>query len=92
MVDATAQSVVATFVATWVSRRGVPTDCGMRFCSATFSHLLQLLSTVHITSATYHSSSNGLVEHHPCTIKSALTAHGDPTLWLERLSIALERR
>ncbi|XP_064474134.1 uncharacterized protein LOC135388479 [Ornithodoros turicata] len=93
MADATAETVANTFVASWVSRFGVPsqvtTDRGPQFESRLFKGLTDILGTTRVRTTSYHPASNGLVERLHRHLKAALVAHEDRAHWVHHLPLVL---
>jgi transposase InsO family protein len=62
------------FIATWVTRYGVPatvtTDRGRQFSLAVWSTLCQRLNIQHIETTAYHPQSNRMVERTHCSSKT----------------------
>ena len=81
--------VLHAFVATWVSRFGVParvtTDRGAQFTSGEWKKWCQQHGVEHITTTSYHPQSNGLVERLHRQIKDALRAREGSQNWTEHL-------
>jgi transposase InsO family protein len=77
------------FIATWVTRYGVPatvtTDRGRQFSSAVWSTLCQRLNIQHIETTAYHPQSNGMVERTHRQLKDALRARLAGPRWPEHL-------
>ena len=92
LVDMTADTVARAFVASWVSRLGVPstitTDRGRQFESHLWVKLMRLLGTNRIRTTAYHPCANGLVERFHRQLKAALRAHLTPT-WTDVLPVVL---
>ncbi|XP_064482860.1 uncharacterized protein K02A2.6-like [Ornithodoros turicata] len=90
--DATASTLAAAPLNTWVSRFGVPSiitsDRGPQFESALFSRLVNTLGCKRIRTTTYHPASNGLVERFRRQLKVALRAAPE-TPWPEVIPLAL---
>lgn len=90
--DITAETVARVFVASWVSRFGVPsvvtTDQGRQFQSSLFSALTRLLGVEKIRTTPYHPASNGLVERFHRSLKQALRCH-DNTKWSDMLPLVM---
>ncbi len=86
----TMEAAVCTdaFIATWVTRFGVPatvtTDRGRQFSSAVLSTLCQL-NIQHMETTAYHPQSNGMVERTHCQLKDALRARLAGPRWPEHL-------
>ncbi|XP_064462625.1 uncharacterized protein LOC135373336 [Ornithodoros turicata] len=76
--DATASTVAAALVTTWISRFGklsvVTTDRDRQFKSALFAALTNSLGTKRIRTTAYHPASNGLVERLHRQLKVAFRA------------------
>ncbi|XP_064485941.1 uncharacterized protein LOC135398469 [Ornithodoros turicata] len=93
MADATAETVANTFVASWVSRFGAPsqvtTDRGPKFESRLFKGLTDILGTTRVRTTSYHPASNGLVERLHRHLKAALVAHEDRAHWVHHLPLVL---
>ena len=94
LVDMSADTVARVFVASWISRFGVPstitTDCGRQFESRLWAKLMELLGTTHIHTTAYHPCANGLVEHFHRQLKTALHAHMTPLCtWTDVLPMVL---
>ncbi|XP_064468718.1 uncharacterized protein LOC135382993 [Ornithodoros turicata] len=93
MADATAETVANTFVASWVSRFGVPsqvtTDRGPQFESRLFKGLTDILGTTRVRTTSYHPASNGLVERLHRHLKAALVAHEDRSHWVHHLPLVV---
>jgi transposase InsO family protein len=89
----TADSCVAAFVGTWVSRFGVPatltSDQGRQFTSAVWSQLSQHLGIKHVTTTAYHPQSNGMVERAHRQLKDALRARLAGNAWPDHLPYVL---
>ncbi|XP_064462608.1 uncharacterized protein LOC135373314 [Ornithodoros turicata] len=90
--DITADTVVHTFLHSWIARFGAPavitTDRGRQFTSHLFADVCRFLGARHLQTTAYHPSANGIVERLHRTLKNALRT--DPTgRWVERLPIAL---
>lgn len=77
--DITAEIVANAFVASWVSRYGVPavitTDQGTQFEAELFKTLTNLLGCTRTRTSPYHPSSNGILERWHRTLKTALACH-----------------
>jgi hypothetical protein len=73
-----ARSCTDAFMASWVSRYGVPshptTDRGRQFTSALWTALCSRLGVSHITTTAYHPQANGMVVRAHRQIKEALRA------------------
>ncbi|XP_064470197.1 uncharacterized protein LOC135384946 [Ornithodoros turicata] len=93
MEDMSAETVSATFLATWVSRFGVPsrrtTDRGRQFESRLFASFTALLGTSRLRTTSYHPASNGLVESLHRHLKASLTACDDRANWVKNLPLVL---
>ncbi|XP_064483049.1 uncharacterized protein LOC135395891 [Ornithodoros turicata] len=91
--DPTAKTVASAFLATRVTRFGVPsqvtTDRGRQFESNLFSSFTRLIGTSRICTTSYQPASNGLVERLHRTLKAALTAFEDRVHWTDHLPLAL---
>jgi len=85
----TAQCVADAFVATWVSRYGVPekvtTDRGPQFLSGVWACLCRTLGIQHKMTTAYHPQANGLVERFHRQLKEALRARESGLGWAEHL-------
>ena len=85
----TAEVVLETFIATWVSRFGVPakvtTDQGTQFTSGTWASWCVERGIEHIKTTAYHPKSNGMVERLHRQIKEALRAKGAENTWADHL-------
>lgn len=79
LANITAETVANAFVATWVSRYGVPavitTDQGTQFEAELFKTLTNLLGCTRTRTSPYHPASNGILERWHRTLKTALTCH-----------------
>lgn len=91
--DITAETVAQYFVATWVSRFGVPTslttDRGSQFESSLWSALMALLGTSRIRTTAYHPAANGMVERFHRQLKAAIRASDNPQRWTQHLPLVL---
>lgn len=87
--DISAQTVAHAFLSGWVSRFGVPlflvTDQGRQFESAVFEELSKVIGFHRLRTSPYRPQTNGMLERHHRTLKSALKAHGGS--WLEALPV-----
>ena len=87
--DATAHSCAQAFLATWISRFGIPahlsSDRGPQFTSAIWASLYHALGIhLHHTTA-FHPQANGLVERFHRHLKSALMARLTGPDWVAEL-------
>ena len=87
--EVTTLACAKAFVATWVSRFGVPThlssDRGSQFISQLWSSIHQLLGIrLHHTTA-YHPQANGLVERFHRQLKTALMTRLTGANWVDEL-------
>ena len=93
MPDISMYSTAKTFVASWVSRFGVPavitTDRGKQFESDIFNQLMKLLENKRIKKTAYHPKPNGLVERFYRSLKSTLRGRMNQLNWLEHLPLVL---
>ncbi|XP_064469956.1 uncharacterized protein LOC135384697 [Ornithodoros turicata] len=93
MEDMSAETVAATFLATWVSRFGVPswitTDRGRQFESRLFASVTTLLGTSRLRTTSYHPASNGLVERLHRQLKASLTVRDDRANSVNNLPLVL---
>ena len=95
--DMTADTVVRTFVETWVSRFGVPftimTDSGVQFTSMARKANLSRLGINVGTMSSYHPQANGIVERFHRTLKNSMccAARANPswTRSLPRITLGL---
>jgi hypothetical protein len=91
--DMTAPTVAKAFVATWISRFGIPssvsTDRGRQFTSHLWRELTHLLGVRHIQTTSYHPSANGIIERSHRSIKNSLKCQKNPTHWMTALPIIL---
>jgi cleavage and polyadenylation specificity factor subunit 1 len=89
--SATAQSVGAAFISTWISRFGVPlyviTDRGPQFESELFQILSSAVGFHRLRTTAYHPQCNGKIERAHRTLKTMLKARGPS--WLDNLPLAL---
>ena len=87
----TTQSVANAFIATWISRFGVPlyvvTDRGPQFEAELFQTLAQSVGFHRLRTAAYHPQTNGKIERAHRTLKTILKSKG--TSWLDNLPLAL---
>ena len=91
--DITAETVVNTFVARWVTWVGVPsvitTDRGGQFQSRFWQQLVRLLGTKWVRTTAYRPIANSLVERFHRQLKVALKCLSIPERWTNLLSIVL---
>ena len=88
--DTTMDTVVPTFIETWVSRFGVPftvtTDRGVQFTSEAWKANLSLLGINVGTTSSYHPKANGMVERFHRTLKNAMRCAARTNLsWMRSL-------
>lgn len=92
MVDSTAPQVASAFVASWVSRFGVPekvtTDLGRQFESGLFNELMVLLGVDHLRTTPYHPSSNGIIERWHRGLKASIMCRANVS-WSDELPMIL---
>lgn len=90
IVDISASTIARAFIATWVSRYGVPktivSDRGSQFCSQLWTSLNTMLGCETLHTTAYNPAANGTVERFHRQLKSALR---ECSLWLDRLPIVL---
>ena len=74
--DTTAETVLQSFIATWIARFGIPhmvtSDRGAQFSSAIWNTALTRLGIKVSATTSYHPQSNGMVERFHRTLKDAL--------------------
>ena len=89
----TAEAAAETLLHGWISRIGLPlttaTDCGRKFESRLWHHLMTLLGTRRACTTVYHPQSNGMVERFHCQLKVALKAQPNPASWINALPLLL---
>jgi transposase InsO family protein len=89
MKNITAEGVLDCFVATWVSRFGIPatltTDRGTQFTSGVWGKWCADQKVNHITTTAFHPQANGMVERLHRQLKEALRARGAAENWLDHL-------
>jgi cleavage and polyadenylation specificity factor subunit 1 len=87
--DTSATSCADTFVATWVTRYGVPecitSDRGPQFTSAVWSALCSRLGISRSLTTAFHPQSNGMVERAHRQLKDALRARAAGHDWPSHL-------
>ena len=87
----TASSIAIAFVAGRVSRFRVPlqvvADRGTHFESELFAELSSIIGFHHICTTSYHPQSNGIIERHHRSLKSAICARQES--WFYALPIVL---
>lgn len=92
LTNITAESVAKTFISSWVSRFGCPTDIvsdqGRQFESALFQQLSKSIGFQRRRTTAYHPQCNGLVERFHRQLKTAITCHADHN-WTESLPLVL---
>jgi len=84
-----AGELVEAFIATWVTRFGVPaiitSDRGPQFMSATWQDWCGQLGIKHSPTTAFHPQSNGMVERLHRQIKDATRARGGSIQWADHL-------
>ena len=89
LMNVTAETVLDSFLATWVSRFGVPahvtTDRGAQFTSGTWATWCQQQHVDHITTTAFHPQANGMVERLHRQVKDALRAREAGAAWFTHL-------
>lgn len=92
LMDITAETCAAAFLAGWVARFGCPeritTDRGRQFESHLFQSLAALMGTEHHKTTAYHPAANGLVERLHRQLKAAIACYASPS-WTEVLPLVL---
>ncbi|GFX08003.1 retrovirus-related Pol polyprotein from transposon 412 [Trichonephila clavipes] len=87
-----AKTICRAIFDTWISRFGCPSvitsDQGTQMRSSMYAEFIRMLGTKKIRTTTYHSISNGIVEHFHRHLKSAIKAHKNDT-WSEIVPIIL---
>jgi hypothetical protein len=77
------------FIATWISRFGVPTclttDRGAQFTSQLWQQACKTMGISHITTTSFHPQANGMVERTHRQLKDALRARLAGNTWPEHL-------
>jgi hypothetical protein len=80
-----ASTCADAFIASWVSRFGVPatvtSDRGRQFMSAIWEVLCRRLGIHHVTTTAYHPQSNGMIERAHRQIKDALRSRAAGDNW-----------
>ena len=87
--DATAHSCAQVFLATWISRFGIPahlsSNRGPQFTSAIWASLYHALDILLHHTTAFHPQANGLVERFHRHLKSALMARSTGPDWVAEL-------
>ena len=91
--DITTDTVAHAFIATWVSRFGVPlsltSDRGGQFEANVWNKVMALLGTRRHRTSSYHPQSNGMVERFHRQLKSSLIASSQREHWSLALPLVL---
>ena len=91
--DISTDTVARAFIATWVSRFGVPlsitSDRGSQFEANVWNKLMTLLGIRRYRTSSYHPQANGMVERFHRQLKSSLTASSQRENWSLALPIVL---
>ena len=89
----TAESCARAFIASWVSRFGVPalltTDRGAQFTSSVWSEVCSVLGVSHIQTTSFHPQSNGMIERFHRSLKGALRARLASSDWVSHLPLVM---
>ncbi|KAK3880443.1 hypothetical protein Pcinc_015045 [Petrolisthes cinctipes] len=93
LTDITTDTVARAFIATWVSRFGVPlsltSDRGGQFESGVWNKVMILLGIRQYRTASYHPQANGTVERFHRQLKSSLAASAQREDWSIALPLVL---
>ncbi|KAK3894821.1 hypothetical protein Pcinc_001443 [Petrolisthes cinctipes] len=93
LTDITTDTVTRAFIATWVSRFGVPlsltSDRGGQFESVVWNKVMILLGIRRYRTASYHPQANGKVERFHRQLKSSLAASAQREDWSIALPLVL---
>ncbi|KAK3881302.1 hypothetical protein Pcinc_014253 [Petrolisthes cinctipes] len=93
LTDITTDTVARAFIATWVSRFGVPlsltSDRGGQFESGVWNKVMILLGIRRYRTASYHPQANGTVERFHRQLKSSLAASAQREDWSIALPLVL---
>ena len=91
--DISAESVAQAFISAWITCYGVPTtittDRGRQFESHLFQELSRILGIKRTRMASYHPTSNGMIERFHRQLKAALHTYPDQQRWSEYVPIVL---
>ena len=91
--DITTDTVANAFIATWISRFGVPlsltSDRGGQFEANVWSKIMVLLGIRRYRTSSYHPQSNGMVERFHRQLKSSLMAASQREHWSLALPLVL---
>lgn len=93
LADITTDTIARAFIATWISRFGVPlsltSDRGSQFESGVWNRIMNLLGIRRYRTASYHPQANGTVERFHRQLKSSLTAAAQREDWSLALPLVL---